>query len=79
MSCAALVGEQPLQFGRLVGRPIPDHVVAAMAGPQIVVGAGDRIAEKLLAGRQAEHHVLERFAVDVGRHRASAISARQAT
>ena len=28
---AALVGEQLLQLGRLVGRPVPDHVVAAMA------------------------------------------------
>ena len=35
-----------------------------MAGPQIVVRAGHRIAEELLAGRQAERHELEQLAVD---------------
>ena len=49
---------------RSVGRPVPDHIVAAMAGPQVVVGPGHRIAEELLAGRQAERHVLEQLAMD---------------
>ena len=65
MRRAALVGEQLPQLGRLVGRPVPDHVVAAVAGPQIVVRAGHRIAQELLARRQAERHVLEQLAMDV--------------
>ena len=51
-----------------VGRPIPDHVVAAVAAAQIVVRPGHRIAEELLAGRQAERHVLEQLAMDRGRN-----------
>ena len=49
---------------RLVRRAIPDHVVAAVARAQVVVGTRHRIAEELLAGRQAERHVLEQLAVD---------------
>ena len=64
---AALVGEQPWQLRLLVGRPVPDHVVAAMAGAQIVVRPRHRIAEKLLARRQRERHVFEQFAMDVRR------------
>src|SRR5262245_61004334 len=66
MGGAALVGEQALQLGRLVRRPVPDDVEAAVAAPQVVVGAGHRIAETLLARRQAEGHVLEQLAMDRG-------------
>ena len=59
------VGEQPPQLGRFVGRAIPDEIAAPVAGPQIVVAAGDRIADELLVRRQAEHHGVE----DVGMHR----------
>jgi hypothetical protein len=49
---------------RFRGRPVPDHVEPAMPGAQIVVGAGDRIAEELLPRRQAERHELEQLAMD---------------
>ena len=68
MRGAALVGEQPLQFRLLVGRPVPHHIVAAMAGPQIVVRARHRIAEKLLARRQPERHEFEQLAMGGGRN-----------
>src|SRR5512147_3238767 len=38
-----------------------------MAGTQVVVGTRHGIAKKLLAGRQTERHVLEKFAMHVGR------------
>ena len=64
---AALVGEQPRQLGSLVGRPVPHHVIAAMAGTQIVVRSRHRIAEQLLARRQREGHIFEQFVMDIGR------------
>ena len=54
-------------------------VEAAVAGPQVVVGTGDRIAQELLAGRQAERHGFEQLAMDRGRDRLLGDSARQAT
>ncbi len=54
----------------LVGRAIPDHVVAQMAGTQIVVGAGHRVTQHLLARRQTEGHVTEDIAMHIARHRA---------
>ena len=36
---------------------------AAAAGAQIVVGAGDRVSETLLAWRQAEHQGVEQISV----------------
>jgi len=66
---AALVGEQPLQFGLLIGRPVPHHVVAAVAGAQIVIRAGHWIAEQLLARRQSERHVFEQVAMRIARNR----------
>ena len=59
-----LVGEQALELAGRVRRTIPDHVIAAVPGTQIVVRTGDRIAQKLLARRQAERHGVEQFAVD---------------
>ena len=53
----------------LVGGPVPDHVVAAVARAQIVVGTRHRIAQALLARRQAERHVLEQLAMDRRRKR----------
>ena len=67
MRHAALVGEQPLQLGFFVGRAVPHDIVAAVAGPQIIVGPGHRIAEKLLARRQREGHEREQVAMHVGR------------
>ena len=32
-----------------VGDPVPDEIEAALAGPQIIVEAGDRIGDHLLA------------------------------
>src|SRR4029079_5592864 len=61
---AAFVGEQVLQLDLLVGTPVPEHVVAAGGGAQIVVGAGDRIAQALLPRRQAERHVVEQLAMN---------------
>src|SRR5215467_10809003 len=69
MTAAALVGEEPLQLGRLVSRPVPDDVVAAMAVAQVVVGTGHRIAEELLAGRQAERHHAKQLAMNRRRKR----------
>ena len=77
---AVLVGEKRRQFARLVGRPVPHDVVAALALAQLVVRPGDRIAETLLAGRQAERHLHKEFAMDRRRDVAlSASSARHAT
>src|SRR5437660_12771765 len=64
MDRAGLVGEQMLQLAPFIRGPIPDDVVAAVAGTQIVVGSGDRIAQALLARRQTESHVTEQFAMD---------------
>src|SRR5262249_1473593 len=61
---AARIGEEVLQFAALIRRPVPHHVVAAMARAQVIVGAGDRIAQTLLARRQAEGHVVEQLAMD---------------
>ncbi len=58
--------------------PIPDDIVAAIAGPQIIVGPRHRIAEKLFARRQAERHEFEKLAMHVRGKTRSAISARQA-
>ena len=69
MQHAAFIGKQPGKFRRFVGRPVPDHVVAAPPRPQIVVGTGDRIAEKLLAGRQAEGHGIKEIMMDRRRQR----------
>ncbi len=63
MPHSALVREQPLQFRAFVGGPVPHHVVTAVAGPQIVLRAGDRVAEELLARRQTEGHVFEQLAM----------------
>ena len=65
MHDSAFVGEEPLKLGRLIGRAIPDHVHAPMTGPQVVIGTGDRITQKLFAGRQAERHAPEHRAMDV--------------
>ena len=70
MGDAAVVGQEPGEFGVLVGRPVPHDIAAAVSGAQIVVRPGDRIEQTLLAGRQAERHGLEQLAVDVGRNRA---------
>ena len=67
MRGAALVGQEMPQLGRLIGRPVPHDVVAAVAGAQVVVGPGHRIAEELLAGWQAERHVFEQLAMDIAR------------
>ena len=56
MQRAARVGEQALELRALLGRAVPDHVVAAMARAQVIVRTGDGIAETLLARRQAERH-----------------------
>ncbi len=64
---AAGVGEQLLQLGRFVRWAVPDHVETAVAGPQVVAGTGDGIAEALLARRQHEGHIAEQLAVDLGR------------
>ena len=64
MGRAAFIGEQVLQLDLLVGGPVPDDVVAAVAGAQIVVGAGDRIAQALLSRREAERHVVEQLAMN---------------
>ena len=76
MRRAALVGEQPWQFRALVRRPVPDHVVAAVPGPQVVVRPRHRIAEELLARRQAERHELEQVAMHVAAERRFPRSAR---
>src|SRR5262249_17298545 len=52
------------EFGALVRRSVPDHVVAAMAGTQIIVGSGDRITQTLLPWRQAEGHEIEQLLMD---------------
>ena len=44
---------------RLVGGPVPHDVPAAVPGAQVVAGPRHRIAEELLAGRQAEAQPLE--------------------
>ena len=59
-----------------VGRAIPDEIVAAVTGPQVVVEASDRVGDDLLARRQIEHEVredlLERLRREVGFIRRSA-------
>ena len=67
---SARVGQQAPQLGRFVGRAIPDEIAAAVAGPQVVVAPGDRIADELLVRRQAEHHRLEHIGMDRRRQRA---------
>ena len=64
---------------RFVRRPVPHDVVTALPRPQIVVGARDRIAEKLLAGRQAERHRRKKLTWIAGGSALSGTSARQAT
>ena len=64
------IREQATHFGRLVGRTIPDEIAAAVSGPQIVVAAGDRIADELLVRRQAEDHGVEDVGMHLGRQRA---------
>ncbi len=66
---AAVVRQQAGQLDVLIRRPIPHDVVAALVRPQIVVGSGHRIAQKLLARRQAERHVGEQLAMDRRRDR----------
>ena len=61
---AGVIGQQAREFGALVRRPVPHHVVAAMSGTQVIVGSRDRIAKTLLARRQAEGHEIEQLAVD---------------
>ena len=46
-----------------IGWPVPDDIVAPVTGPQVVVRAGDRIAQHLLARRQAEGQGIEQIAV----------------
>ena len=46
---------------RGVGDAIPDEIVAAMAGAQVVVEARDRVGDDLLARRQIEHEIREDF------------------
>src|SRR3984893_15326685 len=63
MRVAAAVGKQAMQFLFLVGGPIPDEIVTALAGLKLVIGAGDRVAEHLLALRQAKREILEEIRV----------------
>ena len=70
MHDAGFVGQKPREFARFIRRPVPDDVVAAMAAAQIVVRAGHRIAEELLARRQTKRHRVNQFAMDRGRQRA---------
>ena len=70
MGDAGYVGQKPRQLVRFIRRPVPHHIVAALTDPQIVVRAGDRIAETLLARRQTERHRFEQFAMDRRRDRA---------
>jgi len=53
-----------LQLAVLIRRPVPDHVVAAVTRTQVIVGAGDRIAQALFARRQAERHVIKQLAMN---------------
>ena len=48
-----VVGQEPRKR-RLIGWTVPDDVVAPVSGPQIVARPGDRVAQHLLARRQAE-------------------------
>ena len=73
------VSEKINQFARFLGRPVPDHVVAPMPRPQIVVLAGDRIAENLLARRQAKRHGVENVGMRAMRQCVFGNGARQAT
>src|SRR6266487_2842284 len=59
-----LIGQQVRELGALVRGPIPDHVVAAVAGTQIIVGTRNWIAQALLARGEAECHVVEQLAVN---------------
>ena len=79
MRRAGLVREQMLQLVFFSRGAIPHDIVAAMAGPQIVVCAGHWIAKTLLASRQAEGHVLEQFPMNGSRKRHLGTSARHAT
>ena len=51
-----------------IGRPIPDDVVTAPAYRGIVVASGHRIADQLLALRQADRVEVENLAPDRRRH-----------
>ena len=64
---AVRVGEKIDERPVGLGRPIPDDVVGAAADGGVVVAARHRIAEQLLAFRQAECVVLEYLAA-AGRH-----------
>src|SRR5262245_3987800 len=67
MRYAALICQQPLQFRRLLGRAVPDDVVAAVAGTKIIIGSRDRVAEELLTWWQGERHEREQLAMHIGR------------
>jgi hypothetical protein len=53
----------------LVSRPVPDDVVAPVAGPQVIAWTSDRIAQHLFAWRQAESQGVEQIAVQRWRKR----------
>ncbi len=69
MGDASLVGEQPLELHVRLGRAVPHEIVAPVPGPQVIVRPCHRIAEHLLARRQAERHVHEQFGVHRRRNR----------
>ena len=51
---ALLIGEQVLKVVALCHRPIPDKVIPTLTGPNAAICARDRIAQHLLAQRQAK-------------------------
>ena len=65
-----LLVDAHLLAGLRVADPVPDEIVAPVAGPQVVVESGDRIADDLLALRQEEHEIgkdaAQRFRREIG-------------
>ena len=66
VAVAGDVGEEVGEGVEPVGGAIPDEVVAAVAWAEVIVGAGDGVAEDLLAFGKAESEVAEEVGVGLG-------------